>query len=261
MIRIIGDPILQQAAQPFPNSPTLAEEQELQKQMQIAKEALIKTGGAGIAANQCQDIERPFRLIIVGIFYEISEHVNKVKTRYPNADFPKALFIVNPEITKISQATQHFNHACLSVPCGNRCAVESPMEISIRFLDPIENMQAKQMSYEGRDAVVLWHELMHILEGKTYMDVTFEALSIKEVQLFRQMICDELERRRKTIPAHLPNLSVPSFYFSVQFDKKTALPRLDKKELSQALENMNEETLMGLLKQASSAIKDRLNKD
>ncbi|MGH7249597.1 MAG: peptide deformylase, partial [Minisyncoccia bacterium] len=169
LIRVVGDSILHRPGALFPKNPNSEEEQALIKQIEYAKSILIQTSGAGIAANQCVGIEHPYRFIITGIFNEIPEHVAGVARRYPNAKFPQATIMVNPEITSVSQESQRFNHACLSVPCGNRCAVMSPMEISVTYQDPFENMQTKQVRCAGMDAVVLWHELTHILEGKTYM--------------------------------------------------------------------------------------------
>lgn len=118
-----GDPILQQPGILFPEEATEEQQQELAMQIEHAKSVLIQTGGAGIAANQCAAIAKPYRFTIVGVFHSIAEHANGVARRYPNAHFPEAMIMVNPVITSISQETQAFNHACLSVPCANRCSV------------------------------------------------------------------------------------------------------------------------------------------
>jgi peptide deformylase len=260
MIRVIGDSILHQPGIPFPKmeTATTKDHQELKRQIELAKELLVKTGGAGIAANQCAAIEKPFSFTIVGVFYEIPEQVEKVTKRYPTAKFPQATIMVNPVITSMSQETQNFNHACLSVPCGNRCAVKSPMEITVRFQDFLDKMQVKQMHCKGTEAVVLWHELTHILDGKTYMDVTFEALSLKHLSSFQQLLDEELQKRhhQSLSEQQIPELTVPPFYLSVTIGP-SGEPQLDTNALNKALINMTEETLAGLSKRANQLIKKK----
>lgn len=254
LIRVIGDPVLHKPGKLFPNNPTIAQFQELEKQIEHAKTVLIQTGGAGIAANQCAWIEDPYCFTIVGVFYEIPEHVTGVNKRYPNTSFPAARIILNPEITYLSKETQHFNHACLSVPCSNRCEVKSPIKISIRYQDPIQTMATKHADFEGIEAVVLWHELTHILEGKTYIDVTLESLSLEALFQFQTMLFNELEKRNQAHHKYLPELSVPPFHVTVKINNKGVL-ELNKEELALVLPKMTDETLAGILIRAKHLLK------
>lgn len=256
LIRVIGDPILQQPGILFPQEPTLEELQELSAQIEHAKSVLLHTGGAGIAANQCAAITKPYRFTIVGVFYDIPEHVIGVERRYPGTKFPPAMMMLNPVITSMSKETQNFNHACLSVPCGNRCAVISPLEMSVRYQDPLDNMRMKEITLTGVDAVVLWHELTHIIYGKTYMDVTFESLPTEELLQFKKMLHGEIQRRKVEGCAQVPELTVPPFYFSVQVSQ-TGVIRLDARELAQALPKMAEQTVVGLLIQSDEVLKKK----
>lgn len=253
LIRVIGDPVLHEAGIPFPSNPTPEEQQELKRQIEHAKSVLIETSGAGIAANQCASIEYPYRFTIVGVFYDSPEHVSGVDRRYPNTKFPSARIMVNPIITAVSTETQQFNHACLSVPCGNRCAVKSPMEMSVTYQDPMNNMATTDVSVKGIDAVVLWHELTHILDGKTYIDVTLESLSPGDLRQFKSMVAHELKKRSEH-HAHLPDLTLPPFYFSVKIDEAGNM-RLDTKELASVVLKMTDETLEGVLRQANQLLK------
>ncbi|MDI1353146.1 MAG: peptide deformylase [bacterium] len=254
LIRVTGDPILQKPGILFPKDATPEQQQELSKQIEHAKSVLIQTGGAGIAANQCAAIEKPYRFTIVGVFHDIQEHATGVARRYPSTKFPQAMVMVNPEITAVSNETQKFNHACLSVPCANRCAVVSPMEMSVKYQDPLEEMRVKEVELSGVDAVVLWHELTHIIYGKTYMDVTFEVLPIEELMQFQKMAHSEIQGRQDKSYAQVPTLTVPPFHFSVKVND-IGEPRLDAKELSDVLPKMTEETLSGLLIQANLVLK------
>jgi peptide deformylase len=245
LIRVISDPILHQPGLIFPENPTPAQKQELIKQIELAKLILILTAGAGIAANQCAGIDYPYRFTIFGVFYDNPLHAAGVEKRYPKTKFPQAKILVNPVITAQSEEAQHFNHGCLSVPCGNRCTVMSPWEISVSYQDPLEGMTAKKLTCSGVDAVVLWHELTHILAGKTYMDVTFESLPIEELNLFQRMVQEEVQIRQVAHYVRIPCLTVPPFHLSVKINE-AGIPRLDEKELYNALANMTDDTLAGL---------------
>jgi peptide deformylase len=262
LIRVIGDPILQRPGILFPQNPTPKQKQKLAAQIELAKAVLIQTGGAGIAANQCAAIKLPYRFTIVGVFNEIPEHVKGVERRYPGTKFPQAMIMVNPVITATSTETQKFNHACLSVPCANRCAVASPMEMSVRYRDPLAEMQFKEVKLTGVDAVVLWHELTHIVYGKTYMDVTFDALPLEDLIQFKRMLNDELRSRHEEGYSQIPDLTVPPFHFSDKVNE-AGTAKLDAKELAEVLPKMTEETLSGLLKQANELVKkkQRVNHD
>jgi len=254
LIRVTGDPILQRPGIYFPEHATLEQQEELNKQIEHAKSVLIQTGGAGIAANQCAAIPNPYRFTIVGMFHDNLEHASGVAKRYPGTKFPQAMIMVNPIIKIVSKETQKFNHACLSVPCGNRCTVISPMEMSVKYQDPMDTMLIKEVTLTGVDAVVLWHELTHIIDGKTYMDVIFDALTVEDLIEFQEMMQQEIQRRQNESYAEIPELSVPPFHISVKASDCGTL-KLDSKELVEVLPKMTNETLSGLLIQGSAYLK------
>lgn len=256
LIRVTGDPVLQKPGILFPENATVAQRQELADQIEHAKSLLIQTGGAGIAANQCAAIDKPYRFTIVGVFHNIAEHALGVQRRYPGTQFPEAMIMVNPVITTRSKATQNFNHACLSVPCANRCAVVSPMEINVNYQDPLEDLHRKEVTLSGVDAVVLWHELTHIIDGKTYMDITFETIPKEDLVQFQQMLDHEIQRRQEPVYDEVPELTVPPFYFSVKINAG-GVPRLDAKELADVLPKMTADTLSGLFNQAHASLKKK----
>jgi peptide deformylase len=176
-IRLIGDPVLHCQGCRFPDEPTTAQWQELERQVGIAKSSLIAAGGVGIAANQCAAIAEPYQLIIVGIFHDNARHTATVRERYPDIVFPEALLMINPDVQTSSGSTT-FRHRCLSVP-GQICAeMATPQAISVSYLTPdgSPHLQSKTETLKGMDAVVLQHELNHILGGKTYLDCCFEQL-------------------------------------------------------------------------------------
>lgn len=244
LIRVIGDAILHQPGIPFPTNCTAEEYAELMNQIEIAKAILIKTGGGGIAANQCATIKKPYQFVIVGVFYESKEHVEGAKMRYPNVTFPQAMIMLNPTIIASSKTLQHFNHGCLSVPSPNRCQIQSPEELTIQYQNPLDNMSLVNLSMNGIDAVVLWHELNHILGGKTYIDTALAALDSKTLAKLENMLA--AEQHKRFIPSHpIPELTVPPFYLTVAIDAQGSSV-LDIDKLQEVLPKMTDETLAGL---------------
>jgi hypothetical protein len=69
----------------------LEKKETLFNQIAHAKAVLIQTGGAGIAANQCVAIEKPYCFTIVGVFYDILAHAIGVESRYPGTRFSNAM--------------------------------------------------------------------------------------------------------------------------------------------------------------------------
>lgn len=199
LIRWIGDKILHQPGKVFPSDYSQEDLLELERQIDIAKKRLIGAGGAGIAANQCKEIGNPYRFVIVGVFYTSDEHLNKVGLRYPQVQFPLAKVMVDPYIVAQSEDIQTFTHACLSLPCPNRADIASPQTMRVTYKDPFQGLKSVEAEFEGVAAVVLWHELNHILEGKTYLDTALSALSREDLKLFYTLLEKELAKRRPVV--------------------------------------------------------------
>ncbi|KTD43665.1 peptide deformylase [Legionella quateirensis] len=241
-IRIIGDPVLHQPGLRFPLDASPEDHLELNRQINIAKSILIKTGGGGIAANQCVEIQRPYQFAIVGVFHESEEHVAGVTRRYPSAVFPQAMIMVNPIILEQSSRMQKFDHGCLSVPCPNRCAIQSPEELTVQYLDPGQDMKSVTLTLGGSAAIALWHEMNHILDGKTYIDTALAALNDSDFNEFEFMIAEELNRRE--LGQVTPEIILPPFYFSITIEHNSS--RLNKEALSHVVPKMTPETLKGI---------------
>jgi len=251
LIRIIGDPVLHKPGILFPINPSQEECIELDRQIQHAKSVLIQTSGAGIAANQCAKIANPYQFTIVGVFYDSSAHIEGVAKRYPGTKFPEARIMLNPIIINTSSESQNFNHGCLSVPCSNRCEVSSPTEITVKYQDPTNNMSVNQLTLIGVDAVVLWHELTHIIGGKTYIDITFNALDIDQLSVFETLLSQEQENRNQGNYS-IPEIMTLPFHLTVKIID--AKPILDVTALEMLLPKMTHETLNGLLLQCKNTL-------
>ena len=62
------------------------------------------------------------------------------------------------------------------------------------------------------DAVVLWHEMNHILAGKTYIDTAFAALNPSHFDRLEEIVLSEINHRKTHI--RLPELTVASHHFT-----------------------------------------------
>lgn len=249
-LRIIGDAVLHKAGQCFPEQPTPEEHAELQRQNEIATALLIDSGGAGIAANQCAAIAKPYQLIIVGVYHQHPTHSPMVEKRYPGVDFPEALVMVNPKIVASSQETTAFYHACLSVPGKLRGELHTPREISLEY----KNIQAdgsltvERATLREVHAVVLQHELNHILEGKTYFDCCVAALKREDRSLLLETL--EAEVRKREVLGLVKTAEKQEFYRFIHI-KPGAGMVLEPALLKKGLGELTMETLLGLKKQVA----------
>lgn len=242
-IRIIGDDILHQPGILFPKNPSNQETLSLYQQIEIAKHRLIESGGGGIAANQCQEIKAPYQFAIVGVFKNEPLHVTVVNFRYPGNDFPDAMVMLNPIIIAKSRQNYRFFHGCLSVPCRNRFEIESPKYLQVKYLDPLDEMRTKTYIASNDAAVALWHEMNHILGGLTYIDTALQRLSKEQLLSVIFAVEKALENKNNEL---VPDLGTKPFLKSIQIDHNGHV-NIDNELLKEALFNMNDETLEGIL--------------
>lgn len=253
-VRIIGDEILAQPGKLFPLKPTEEEKQALLSQVKVARQLLIRTGGAGIAANQCAAIETPYRFTIVGVYWEDTTHAENVSKRYPDVNFPKATLMINPEIIESSQDEMVFRHGCLSVPGGCRGDITTPKTITVGYhtLNADNALVKAQQTMTGIDAVVLQHELNHILFGDTYVDRCLSAFTKKELETFiktLQSINDE---------AMAAELGDTFYHFVKHSEKENTSPELLPAVLKTVLQKaMTPKTKAGFLSRAQNELAKR----
>jgi len=245
-VRVIGDPVLHRAGIVFSENATQAEWNELYRQIEVAKEILITTGGGGIAANQCVEVgDAPYQFAIVGVFNDNPLHVANLAKRYPNVKFPDAIIMLNPKVISCSKQKVNFSHGCLSVPGCMRGEIASPQEIIVEYKTFKKNklIKAKKIA-KDMDAIVLWHELNHILSGKTYMDCALAALNSSDQQKVNVLLQNYLENK-STINFTREN----EFYRIIYIENGQAI--LNENALKKYLESgaADFETISGLLKQ------------
>jgi len=141
-IRLLGDPILRETAQPVP-----AVTDELRTLVADMFETMYAAEGVGLAAPQ---VGLPVRVIVVDPQDEVTK--------------PFALF--NAQVVSLGSTTDKAEEGCLSIP-GIRDIVERPLACVVEAVD----MEGKpvRLEAEGFLARVLQHEVDH-LNGVLFLD-------------------------------------------------------------------------------------------
>jgi len=141
-VRILGDPVLRQKAEPV-NAIT----PELRRLIADMFDTMYAEEGVGLAAPQ------------VGV----SDRVIVVD---PHDDETKPFALINPEILEASKDTEKNEEGCLSIP-GVRDMVERSMRVRVRGLS--EDGEVKEFDAEGLLSRILQHEVDH-LDGILFFD-------------------------------------------------------------------------------------------
>ena len=141
-IRILGDPVLREPAQPVPEVTD-----ELRKLVEDMYETMYGAEGVGLAAPQ---IGLGIRVIVVD----------------PQDEETERFALFNPEVVVQSSDTAKSEEGCLSIP-GIREIVERPATCVVEAID-IEGKPVR-MEAEGLLARILQHEVDH-LNGVLFLD-------------------------------------------------------------------------------------------
>ena len=141
-IRILGDPVLRQKAEPV-----AAIDDEVRRLVKDMFDTMYEEDGVGLAAPQ---VGVSHRVIVVD----------------PREQDVKPLGLVNPVIVKSDDETDRGEEGCLSIP-GLKDIVERPASIVLEALD-VEGKPVR-IEAEGLLARVLQHEVDH-LDGVLFID-------------------------------------------------------------------------------------------
>jgi peptide deformylase len=131
------------------STPVEAVTDEVRQQLDAMLETMYAAPGIGLAAIQ---VGIPKRMLVIDIARESED-------RNP-------LFIINPEITWVSDDDQLYEEGCLSLP-EQYAEVERPAEVKVSYLD--RNGEKQELHAEGLLAVCLQHEMDH-LDGILFVD-------------------------------------------------------------------------------------------
>lgn len=147
-VAAMGNPILRKVASPIPVEKIKSP--EVQALLQDMVDTMFEYDGRGLAAPQIHESVQALVMV-----WDFDPEVK-----------PYLVFLINPEITPLTEETSEFWEGCLSVP-GLRGLVKRPNKIQVRAYD----QEGKKVGFtaEGFMATVIQHECDH-LNGKLYVD-------------------------------------------------------------------------------------------
>lgn len=153
------DPILETVSTPVE---TVTD--EVRQQLDDMLETMYAAPGIGLAAIQ---VGIPKRMLVIDVAREGEEK--------------KPLFIVNPEITWVSDEDKLYEEGCLSLP-EQYAEVERPAEVKVSYLD--RNGEKQELHADGLLAVCLQHEMDH-LDGVLFVD---HLSALKRNMILRKLL-------------------------------------------------------------------------
>lgn len=137
---------------------------EVRQQLDDMLETMYAAPGIGLAAIQVGIAKR---MLVIDIAREGEEK--------------QPLFIINPEITWVSDDDQLYEEGCLSLP-EQYAEVERPAEVKVSYLD--RNGDSQELHAEGLLAVCLQHEMDH-LDGILFVD---HLSALKRNMILRKLL-------------------------------------------------------------------------
>jgi peptide deformylase len=167
-------------------------EQELQTpETQGFIDDLIETmrdaGGAGLAANQVDDLRR---IAVI----EVDQNA-----RYPYKPPIPLTVIVNPRLEPVDEETVAINEGCLSVP-DLRGEAERHVSIRVSYLD--RDGAAHEELYRGLTAGTFQHEIDH-LDGVLFLDRVRDPRTFTTWEQFERFHRDAFVDRARALVARV----------------------------------------------------------
>lgn len=146
------------------STPVEAVTDAVRQQLDDMLETMYAAPGIGLAAIQ---VGIPKRMLVIDVSRD--------------GDAKQPLYIINPEITWVSDDDQLYEEGCLSLP-EQYAEVERPAEVKVSYLDRDGNPQ--ELHAEGLLAVCLQHEMDH-LDGVLFVD---HLSALKRNMILRKLL-------------------------------------------------------------------------
>lgn len=146
------------------STPVEAVTDAVRQQLDDMLETMYAAPGIGLAAIQ---VGIPKRMLVIDVSRD--------------GDPKQPLYIINPEITWVSDDDQLYEEGCLSLP-EQYAEVERPAEVKVSYLDRDGNPQ--ELHAEGLLAVCLQHEMDH-LDGVLFVD---HLSALKRNMILRKLL-------------------------------------------------------------------------
>lgn len=158
-ILVAPDPVLTQIS-------TAVEtvDDDIRRTLDDMLETMYAAPGIGLAAIQ---VGIPKRMLVIDVSREDEEK--------------QPLYIINPEVTWVSDDDQSYEEGCLSLP-EHYAEVMRPAEVKIDYLD--YNGEKRELHATGLLAICLQHEMDH-LEGILFVD---HISALKRNMILRKLV-------------------------------------------------------------------------
>lgn len=153
------DPILETVSTPVEQVTD-----EVRQQLDDMLETMYAAPGIGLAAIQVGITKR---MLVIDVSRE--------------GEDKNPLFIINPEITWVSDDDSVYEEGCLSLP-EQYADVERPAEIKVSYLD--RNGEKQELQADGLLATCLQHEMDH-LDGILFVD---HISALKRNMILRKLL-------------------------------------------------------------------------
>ncbi len=159
---IAPNPLLKQVSKPVEKV-----DDALRSLMQDMLQTMYSESGLGLAAVQVGVLKR---VLVMDVDYETDDHGHHHHDHHGcggvHVKNTNPLFLVNPEIVKLSSELNSYNEGCLSFP-NARSEVTRPAKVTVKFL----NYHGEEEIIEMDDilATCVQHEIDH-LNGISFVD-------------------------------------------------------------------------------------------
>jgi peptide deformylase len=150
-------------------------------------ETMRDAGGAGLAANQVDDLRR---IAVI----EVDQNA-----RYPYKPPIPLTVIVNPRLEPVDEETFAINEGCLSVP-DLRGEAERHVSIRVSYLD--RDGAAHEELYRGLTAGTFQHEIDH-LDGVLFLDRVRDPRTFTTWEQFERFHRDAFVDRARALVARV----------------------------------------------------------
>ncbi|WP_430396092.1 peptide deformylase [Ferrovibrio sp.] len=158
-ILVAPDPVLTQIS-----TPVETVDDDIRRTLDDMLETMYAAPGIGLAAIQ---VGIPKRMLVIDVSREDEEK--------------QPLYIINPEVTWVSDDDQAYEEGCLSLP-EHYAEVVRPAEVKIDYLD--YNGEKRELHATGLLAICLQHEMDH-LEGILFVD---HISALKRNMILRKLV-------------------------------------------------------------------------
>ena len=150
----VPDPILRVESKPIERV-----DDELRAFLDSMLETMYDAPGIGLAAIQ---VGEPIRVVTV----DCAEREETPRGEEPEEPKREPIFLINPEIVKVSDEPSVYDEGCLSIP-DYYAEVERPAECTVKYLD--RDGKEQVLDADGILATCLQHEIDH-LNGVLFID-------------------------------------------------------------------------------------------